>query len=727
MEAPITPTHVTISYAFDLILSHLPLPPRRMHLLTNLAPIALGALLLFLIQPLMAKAILPAQGGAAGVWTACLVFYQCGLLAGYFYAFLLTRLPLRWQFGFHGVLCGISTCFLPIRSFAAHEPNIGGPELDILLGLWHSIGLPYLLLASTSPLFQSWQDKQATDPGIFRWFAISNLGSLLGLLAYPFVIEPFSSLATQQLGWTGAYILYLTLIIWSIASRFNSPIHKTAATPSSEDLATGASVYQSASASWPASRAILCVAFAACSTLILGASTTQMSQSGVVVPFLWILPLTLYLASFVICFHWPWIAKPTHWIRAYWGCSYLACGLLFSGLLLPIPGQIAGYSLLVFTASMACHAQVHSFRPPTSMLTLYYLLIALGGAIGGAVTSLIAPRVFNEYWEFHLGIALTAVLLLMCELVHVAPALKRDRAARNVQLPANLLSVLFILALLGIHVEAIRNEPVIERTRDFFGVVSVLDDQKANRRLMLHGKTQHGAQPLKGPISAESTLYFALESGVAKSIAWKRSTVERPLRIGIIGLGVGSLLAHAEPGDRVDFYEISPAVEAIARKHFSYLAHHQGDASVSIGDGRRLLAEELQMRGSREFDILVIDAFASDALPMHLLTLEAIKLYQAHLAPDGVIAFQITNRYLDLAPVLHAAANQASSIAVIIETSSPQVSQSASTQSQVRWAILFEKASPANQRPKWAQQIQPATKIVAPWTDDFGSLWSALR
>jgi hypothetical protein len=686
-------------------------------MLKTLAPLSLGALLLFLIQPLMAKAILPVHGGAASVWTACLVFYQCGLLSGYLYAFLLSQIALRWQLVIHSLLMVASIFTLPIHSPMELELKGGGPETEILLGLLRSIGLPYLLLASTSPLLQSWDSRQSADPRVFRWFAISNLGSLLGLLAYPFAIEPFSHLAQQQLGWMIAYVMYLVLLAFTMCIqlvRGQSP----ATSPHSPEVAPILPM-----STWSIPRALLSVTLAACSTIVLGASTSQMSQSGVVVPFLWVLPLTLYLASFIVCFQWAALSKPTFWIRIYWVSCYLACALLFWGLLFPIPWQIAGYSVLVLACSMACHAQLHALRPPARFLTHYYLFIALGGAMGGAFTGLLAPRLFTDYWEFHLGLGLTAILLAMCELVRLLPRFRKERYARNVLFPATFLPVFFIVTLLYVHVEAIRNEPVVERQRDFFGVVSVLDKPDTNQRLMLHGKTQHGMQPLKGAASAESTLYFTPDAGVAKAIAWRRDKLSRPLRLGVIGLGTGSLLTHAKVGDQVTFYEISPAVDSLARKHFSYLSDHQGEVSVAIGDGRQLLSKEWKERGSRQFDVLVIDAFSGDALPTHLLTLEAIKLYQSHLAKDGAIAFQITNRYLDLAPILSAAAQESNCNAVILETDPPSDRQG----SQVRWAIFLPKALAPNDSPSWEKTAAKPVKIVAPWTDDFGSLWSALR
>lgn len=391
-------------------------------------PIALGALLLFLIQPMMAKAILPIHGGAAGVWTACLVFYQCGLLAGYFYAFMLSRLPLRWQMILHVILLALSILSLPVTAPVAPTTTSLAPEVEILFGLLRTIGLPYLLLASTSPLLQSWDSHGSSDSRVFRWFAISNLGSLCGLLAYPFLIEPFARLALQQWIWTTGYLTYMVFILVGI---FMPKAREQ------EVLATSPAIQNDVkpSASWTPTRAILSVALAACSTLLLGAATTQMSQSGVVVPFLWVLPLTLYLASFVVCFQWSSIARPTPWIRSYWASCYLACGLLFWGLLLPIPWQIAGYALLVLTCSMACHSQLHALRPLPRYLTHYYLLIALGGALGGAFTGLLASRIFSEYWEFHLGVGGTAILLALCELARIAPRFRTERFARNVLFP----------------------------------------------------------------------------------------------------------------------------------------------------------------------------------------------------------------------------------------------------------------------------------------------------
>lgn len=686
-------------------------------MLNSIVPLWLGAILLFLVQPLMAKEILPVHGGSASVWTACLVFYQCGLLGGYLYAFLLSHLGMRWQAVTHGALLVSSLFFLPSDSLIVSEASTFAPEVSIFLDLSRSIGLPYLLLASTSPLLQSWRSREIHDPRIFRWFAISNLGSILGLLSYPFVIEPYLRVQQQQLGWTIGFVLYIVLV--GIALGFHlTRDPDVVGHQNSEKNNTSSS-----SAAWSWFSAFCCVLLAACSSTVLAASTNQMSQSGVVVPFLWVLPLSLYLASFVICFQWPWFASPSVWIPLYWLSCVWGCVLLFWGLLFPIPWQIAGYATLVFACSMACHAQLHALRPPARFLTHYYLLIALGGALGGAFTGLISPRLFSDNWEFHCGMGVTAILLALCRLIELFPRLQRERFARNILFPATCLPAFFILLLLYAHVEATLNERIVERRRDFFGIVSVLDKPEVNQRIMLHGKTQHGMQPLDGNATAEATLYFTPDSGVAKAIAWRRERLSRHLRIGVIGLGTGSLLTHAKPGDQVCFYEISPAVEALARKHFSYLSSHQGEVSVALGDGRQLLASELQKKGSHHFDILVVDAFSGDALPMHLLTLEAIRLYQSHLAEGGLIAFQITNRYLDLSPIIAAAAREAKGVAAIVESARPPDSIS----SQVRWAIIFPLESSKREVPNWASSSTPDAKGVVPWTDDFGSLRSALR
>jgi spermidine synthase len=709
-----------------------------MQFIVNLGPIAGGSLLLFLIQPLMAKSILPVHGGAAAVWTACLFFFQTGLLAGYYYAFLISKLSFANQRIVHSLLVLLSLCLLPVGVPANPPDVIGRPELEIVRELSLAIGLPYLLLAATNPLVQRWavqsQGKYAAGDNVFGWYAISNLGSLIGLAAYPFAIEPFASVQTQVLIWSVGYVLFVGLIGLSLWTRtaINDLESQRASLLPEEPVGIASRV--PAQAKWGAGRQLLCVALPLCSSVVLAASTSQISQVGVVVPFLWVLPLTLYLGSFVVCFQFPSLFGNQRWVGVVLAAGFLACGLLLWGSLLPIVWQITGYCTVVFVVSTGCHSELYSQRPLPQHLTTYYLFIALGGALAGIFTGLVAPNVFSGLWEFHVGIAASVLLMSGCALARIKERLLSDVRARNVQLPGVVLSAGFVLVLLIIHRQTVGNSAV-DRQRDFFGVVSVVDDQVSNRRLMVHGSTQHGMQRLVGENTADDTMYYASDSGIATAITSCRETLNRPLSLGVIGLGTGSLLIHAQPGEPVEFYELSPAVERIARSYFSYLSNHHGKVTVNLGDGRLLLYQQLNQTGSRGFDVLVIDAFSGDAIPMHLLTVEALQLYRQHLSEgDAFIAIHITNRYLDLAPVVCAAAHRLGMSCLLIESKRPAIgiSQASpgqdparySSDSPMRWILLAESKS---KLPSWAQQQICQPSQTEPWTDSYGSLWSALR
>lgn len=691
-----------------------------MQVLLSLSSITVGALLLFLIQPMMAKAILPIYGGSASVWTACLVFYQGGLLVGYFYAYILSRFRLQMQCGIHGLLLLASTVLLPIQSDFSRAESDGSenayPQLVILVSLMSTVGLQYLLLASTSPLIQRW--ASLTTPlsdrdRIFRLFAISNLGSLLGLLSYPFLIEPLTKLSTQFHWWSVGYTGLIVLFSMRMLSLYSSTVIDREELVANHD--------QSMKATWSRSQQLLCILLAANSTIVLGASTNQISQVGVVVPFVWIAPLTLYLCSFVLCYQWPKLFTQRFWTRASIAATFLACSLLIWGGLLPISWQIAGYCMVVFAVSMGCHAELYANRPTTHQLTKYYLLIALGGALGGAFTGLLAPKLFSGYWEFHLGIASTVLIMAGCGLNRLRAILLSDARARNVSLPGFILSALFVIVLLVLHRQTLQSE-VVDRRRDFYGVASVVDDSVHNRRMMIHGNTQHGVQPLDGSMSPKATMYFGDDTGIAKVIQWCHQQRSSQLHLGVIGLGTGSILVHVRPGDSVEYYEISSVVESQARKFFSYIANHDS-TSITMGDGRLLLERQFKESGSRHFDLLVVDAFSGDALPRHLLTLQALQLYQQHVKPTAPIAFHITNRYLDLAPIIAAAADQLGMIPVLIE--SPREDESViNSPTALRWMILFDRDS---KLPDWVSNKYAKTPTVVPWTDDFGSLWSVLR
>lgn len=703
----------------------------------------LSALLLFLVQPILGKALLPDWGGGANVWTACLMFFQLGLLLGYGYAFASVRwLTTRSQLILHGVLVGASLLWMPLRgsSHSAWMQRFEAwgwdPAWQILMILALSIGLPYVLISSTSPLLSHWRLLHARDAAPYRWYSLSSLGSLLGCLLYPFAIEPWIGLRTQETLWTIGYLAVcvgLAIHVWGFlrSERFRAngdTLVLSAATNSSPD-----NTLTSASSPW---LFMMWVGLSTCSSIVLSASTSAASQAGIIVPGVWVLPLAMYLVSWWFAFRSPrWERWSAHMLLFFAG-GFLALALLIFKLWLPWVAMVLGYVAVVGLVSLACHNLLYVIRPAPERLTSFYLAIALGGALGGAFVALLAPALFDDFWELHLGLILGAGLMAAYYSSQMLPKLSHDPWVRRIYWPATLLAALLLIGALWMHTQIQSLDRVVERQRDFYGLVSVVEPAKSDVRSMLHGQTQHGAEPLDGNLHPDRTMYYQANSGAALAWGWCHSQVEGPLRVGILGLGTGSLSLFANRSDRVVYYELSPAVVAMAKQHFHYLSSHSGETEIRMGDGRRLLADEAADPQAPPFDLLLIDAFSNDSLPMHLLTVEALDLYARRLTSRGLIAMNITNRNLDLAPVLMAAAKRCHRQSLLVE--SPMESpENASTRGRdasktartVRWLLLFPEDVPLPTWPNARTNVSnpnPSTPI-APWTDDFGSPLHALR
>ncbi len=567
------------------------------------------------MQPIIAKQILPWFGGSAAVWTTCLVFFQSVLLAGYAYADWTTRLGARRQAMLHGALLAASVLCLPILASSGWKPHGDEePVTRILLLLGATIGLPYFLLSTTTPLLQSWYWRRYRSVVPYRLFALSNFASLLALLGFPVLFEPAFDLKT--LGWAWSFLfagfaILCALAAWLSVNGFETQVR----TPS---------------APLPAKTQAEWLALAAMGSVMLLAVTNHLTQNISSVPFLWVLPLALYLTSFILTFDHPrWYIRP-----AFVG----ALVLLVPAMAWAIPSldlEVAAplYLVGLFVACMVCHGELARLKPDPAHLTRFYLMISLGGALGAVLVAIVAPLVLPGYFE--LGIALVA-------LASVVALLKR---MRWLGIAATLVTALFVGRGVYDYSEGVR---VMER--DFYGVVRTADhDSPVRYRSMYHGGIMHGGQLLDDSFRSMPADYFGPGSAYGRVFASLREMQpKKPLSVGVIGLGAGVLAAWMKPGDRLVFYEISPRVVEIAKREFTFLNDSSGKIEVILGDGRLSLERE----PPRGYDVMGIDAFSGDSIPMHLVTREAMAIYLKHLKPDGVIVFQATNRFVDLLPVV---------------------------------------------------------------------------
>lgn len=696
--------------------------------------VGLSAFLLFLVQPLIAKQILPWFGGSAAVWTTCMVFFQLVLLAGYFYAdWVVRRLTPRRQAQLHGGLLAVSLLLLPITPSAAFKPDAADhPVGQILLLLAATIGLPYLMLSTTGPLVQAWFARHyAGTPrlvSVWRLYAWSNVASMAALLLYPPVIEPLASARTQSLAWSAGYALFALLAAASgwLASR-PRPGAVDGAAPSTA-APTAAPQVEPAPAPPSLATQAGWLALAAMGSVLLLAITTHITQNVASVPFLWVLPLALYLLSFILTFdgrgwYWPRVYpvlvallatammaglvwRPTrNWALDDGWATLFEVGLMHLKLAVPL------YAGGLFVICMFMHGELVARRPAPAQLTRFYLMVSLGGAAGGLLVGIVAPLTFNAYWE------LPAALLLSA----VAVAVLGRRWVRALGTVALVLS-----AVIGWrHVAQVHNGAV-EIARDFYGTLRIQrhaeGDQPAALHRMVHGVIAHGEQ-YRDDRRRQPTAYYGPSSGVARALMALREQQAGAQRVGLVGLGVGTLATYGRTGDTYRFYELAPQVLQMAQRHFTYLSDSAATVQTALGDARLVLEREPPQR----LDLLAVDAFSSDSIPAHLITREAMAVYSRHLRAGGVVAIHVSNRYLDLAPVVAAAAAQAGLRAWLVEDNPAE--ETGLFESD--WVLVTANdallAMLAQQGIGAAAVPQRNGRPVRAWTDHFNNLFEALR
>lgn len=856
-------------------------------MLRYILTIFLSAFLLFQVQPLIAKYILPWFGGSPAVWTTCMLFFQVLLLAGYCYAHVTsTWLKPKTQSLVHIGLLVISLAMLPIVPSEAWKPASGEiPTRQILLLLLFTLGAPYLLLSTTGPLLQKWFSRTSPGRSPYRLFALSNAGSLLALLTYPWLVEPNLGVGVQAVVWSVSYAVFVACCCWCawLARESEDTLPEDSPSPAAD---VASEKQDAVVARRPGVLdVILWLGLSMTASLLLLAITNEMCQEIAVSPLLWVVPLGLYLLSFILTFE-----SDRLFHRGFWNGVLvvlgLVCGYLFIAQpTVPILWQIVLLSSLLMTGCMLAHGELALLRPHPRYLTLYYLMISLGGAAGGVFSALIAPEIFNFYAEgfiaagllflfvgltqlrivgqivagsvfktstlqtqepkFSLGQHPVTVMLALITLAtavytwfftevpqydelleyadgqeklfahytnlvqHFGQTLmfallliisvmcllwSRVERGRNV-MAASLLLIGLVLLPIGViqlsltHIEnELGNEgeegiEIVEQTRNFYGVLTVRHYSgefynNGDRVTLRHGTIQHGVQYLDDDKRRWKTSYYGEESGIGLAIrlhpargksaedwlameqrrrvlgknaalneesddwfSWMKrgltpvSTFEpavaeqlppRPFRLGVIGLGTGTLAAYGRKNDSIVFYEINPEIRRIAETHFKYLDDCPAEKEVVMGDARIMLEHEIESQQFRKFDVLAVDAFSSDAIPMHLLTEECFQLYKNQLADDGILAVHVSNWYLNLNPVVCGLADKIGYEPVVIEWDNPEDD---STQSSSTWILVTKNQQFLNHPEVEAARSDWPERFTwrLPWTDDKASVLDVIK
>ena len=669
--------------------------------------IFLSAFLLFQVQPMMGKMILPWFGGAASVWTACMLFFQSLLLLGYLYTHWVMRLlsPSRQSF-LHIALLLLCLLFLPISPSEALKPQGSeDPTWLILYLLGVTIGLPYMVLSTTGPLVQAWFAKELSDVVPYRLFALSNLGSMLALLAYPLVIESALPTRMQSWMWSAFFVVFVLCCVY--LSR------RSLALASAETAPSGAS-QDSAELPEAAPRLVqqlIWVALAACPSMLMVADTSFMTENIAPIPLMWVMPLALYLLSFIICFELPSWYKRVFWVPLF--VLSLALLAYLPNLRMgewPVAFSVGLNLLSFFGVCMVCHGELAGQKPNPRHLTGYYLMLSVGGFLGGFFVGVIAPYFFNSNYEYSVGLVLSAVVVLAALL---GPALGMTPNWRtSVGVLGGAMSMALVWASVSYH--QAKSEGVTWKARNFSGSLKMYE--YGGYRRMLHGQIIHGQQYVSDDLRRRPTTYFTPASGVGLAMLAKGET--GPLRVGVLGLGVGTLVAYGRAGDVYRLYEIDPLVIELAQEKFTYLSDTPANLEIVLGDGRL----QLEREPSQQFDVLVMDAFSGDSVPVHLLTLEAFQIYFKHLKPDGVLAMNVTNAFLDLVPVLKRAAEHHGKHMRLLEHPGDQDLAFAS-----RWVVITDRKDFFDHASLQAMREVGAPEGFAAWRDDYSSLLAVLK
>lgn len=669
--------------------------------------IFVSAFLLFLVQPIIGKQILPWFGGTAAVWSTCLVFFQVALLAGYFYSdWISRRLPIRRQVIVHFSLIVVALALLPIIPSADWKPaGDEEPSVRILLLLAATIGLPYFLLSTTSPLVQVWFARTFPTASPYRLFALSNLASMLALLSYPFLVEPTVSTHDQAVDWSigfGLFALLAAGAMWR-ALKADSTVSSNPTLPQDTDTLKPTLTDK-----------VIWIALAAFgSSLLLGVSN-HLTQNISSIPLLWVLPLAIYLLTFIVTFTTKegapgWYPRTISLPQTAMAIMAMAWLLAEKKLEFMLLLHIAVFSGGLLITCLYCHGELAARKPNAKYLTTFYLMVSVGGAVGSFLVGIVAPLVLHARYE--LGITLYLLAILATWLVW------RDSMKFRAVIGGFVCLMTLWCSIYTMH--ELREDTVV-MARNFYGALRVkeYDADDGRKRSLVHGQILHGDQYLDPIRKLSPTTYYIPTSGVGLALSQKKSDLRRPRRVGIIGLGAGTLAAYSSKDDVFRFYEINEEVVAVAKRDFSYITDTEADIEIALGDARLNLERE----PAQNFDVLAIDAFSSDSIPVHLITLEALAVYEKHMQPDGIIAFHVSNRFLQLEPVVDRIARERGLAVAWIEDTRSDGSTSSD------W-ILLSKDPEIFSKPEYVAAIQPIPQRPnwRMWTDDFNNLYQVLK
>jgi hypothetical protein len=661
----------------------------------------LASFLLFLVEPIAAKQLLPVFGGSAAVWITCLVFFQTALLVAYLYAHWLAR---RSPWTVHVcllVLAAVSALWWAMR--ANDSLSVAGhPVTAIFAALGLSIGLPFLMLGATSPMLQVWLARIETRGIPYRLFALSNLASLLALALYPTVIEPYFTLREQRIGWCSGFVTFVLVaqvLTWRTRSAGNLPAQREA----EAELATVAA---------PRRHKLLWVLLPMGAAMQLSAVTSYLTQNIAAIPLLWILPLAVYLISLIVAFQFPDLL-PRGILTRLLVVMLAGLGYMLSHVDVSVPLSI-GLCFFLFElliACLFCHMEAYALRPKrASESTLFYLLFASGGALGSFLIGIASPLVFSFNYDIAITFLVTAILAL-------AVMWESGWMQRLLWSTA---SVLLMVLVMMLHIAYQRDTPLA--VRNFYASLRVRQSLSAfpgsMLRTLTNGTIQHGTQIFSPQLSRTPTSYYAEDSGVG--LALRFCCQGRARAIGVVGLGVGTVAAYGKAGDRIQFYEINPAVAPIAQHLFTYMRDSGAQITIVDGDARSSLVHQQP----QNFDVLVVDAFSGDAIPLHLLTEQAVEVYKRHLTPGGILAFHISNQHVDLEPEIALLGKSAGmEVRRVSSAENPEGGEFTAT-----WMLMTQNAGFFSQ-PDVASRVRPPSEDarLRSWTDDYSSLLPLLR
>ncbi|PKH00749.1 spermidine synthase [Paraglaciecola sp. MB-3u-78] len=682
----------------------------------------ISAFLVFQIQPIISKIILPWFGGGASVWTTCMLFFQFFLLVGYLYAYILTKIfKVKHQIVAHLVCLLFSLFLLPyniadIQNIIISEP----PTWGVLKVLFFGLGFPYLILSANTPLLQHWFTRETHGANPYRLYAISNIAAFLALVSYPSVIEPFMTLDWQVKLWSSIYWLFVLLVAWIFFIVVKQNKKDRLFIP--EHIINPQVGFF---------RLILWFMLSALGVVLLVSTTNALTQNVPPVPFLWLAPLAIYLLTYVVAFSNLGIYVRYLWLPFFMLLSFVALLIYFIGGQFDILTQLLIYLLILLCGCMICHGELNSLKPKQGNTTLFYLALSGGGVFGSFLVSFVAKSLFNEFLEFPLAIFSVLVLATAslwwnkqderADVKSIMAGVVANSHLSKLAAGSAVVALVWLLAFTKLNSQYQQYD--IAKGRNFYGILSVKDitEGNVNERRLIDGTTSHGSQSL--PLSKLAVPLSYYRPGTGVQLVIEELSSNSNLQVGIIGLGVGALAAYGKLGDYYTFYELNPLVSDYAHKYFSYLDSSKAEVEVKLGDARVSLQNELDLGQKNAFDLLIIDAFSGDLIPTHLMTREAFLLYQQHINTQGVVALHISNRHLSLLPVIINHSRTLDMQLMLFETPGN------GNEHDAQWVVLTNNTLLTQSLKLSFKQTVIAKdqyqKVL--WTDDYSSLLAILK